>query len=148
MESGWIAVVAIIFSNITFIIMVAAWWQIRQRRIVLQAEVQTKLIERFGSSSELVEFLKSNTGREFVHGVQKGTLGVAHEKVVGGVRKAIVLTFIGGGLMTIWGISGEEWVSWFGVLFLAVGLGFLTAALVSMRLSRADEISTNAVSQL
>lgn len=144
-----IPIVAIIFSNIVFMVVAVAWWRIKQRRLELQAEVQTKLIERFGSSVELIEFLKSNTGRDFVHGVQRGAAGVAHQRVVAGIRKAIILSFFGIGLLTIWGISGADWISWFGVLFLALGLGFLTAAIASMRLTRTDETPTdNVASQI
>ena len=144
-----IPIAAIIFSNLAFIVVALVWWRIKQRRLELQAEVQTKLIDRFGSSAELVEFLKSSTGREFVHGVQKGAAGAAQQKVVGGIRKAIILSFFGLGLMAVWGITGAEWISWFGVLFLALGLGFLTAAFASMRLSRTDEASTdNVASQI
>ena len=144
-----IPIVAIIFSNIAFVVVAIVWWRIKQRRLELQAEVQSKLIDRFGSSAELVAFLKSSTGREFVHGVQKGAAGVAQQKIVAGIRKAIILSFFGIGLMTVWGITGAEWTSWFGVLFLALGLGFLTASFVSMRLSRTDEDSTdNVASQI
>src|SRR5687768_9018988 len=140
-----IAIVAIIFSNLVFGVLILAWFKIKHRRLELQAEVQTKLIDRFGSSTELVDFLKSSTGREFVHGVQKGALGVTHERVVAGIRKAIILSFLGIGLLAVWGITGAEWVSWFGILFLALGLGFLTAAVVSMRLSRTGESATDHV---
>ncbi|HET7707404.1 MAG TPA: hypothetical protein VGC52_03265 [Gemmatimonadaceae bacterium] len=144
-----IPIVAIIFSNIAFVVVAVVWWRIKQRRLELQAEVQSKLIDRFGSSAELVEFLKSSTGREFVHGVQKGAAGAAQQKVVAGIRKSIILSFFGIGLLTVWGITGAEWISWFGVLFLALGLGFLTAAFASMRLSRTDESSTDhAASQI
>ncbi|HEX6178271.1 MAG TPA: hypothetical protein VF057_07920, partial [Thermoanaerobaculia bacterium] len=101
-------------------------------------EVQTKLIERFGSSAELVEFLKSNTGRDFVHGVQQGSVSVVAERSIAGIRKAVVLTFIGLGLLVIWFVSEAEWVSWFAILFISLGLGYLAAAYVAMRLSRAD----------
>lgn len=144
-----IPIVAIIFSNIAFVVVAVVWWRIKQRRLELQAEVQSKLIDRFGSSAELVEFLKSSTGREFVHGVQKGAAGVAQQKIVAGIRKAIILSFFGIGLLAVWGITGAEWISWFGVLFLALGLGFLTAAFASMRLSRTDEAPTdNVASQI
>lgn len=144
-----IPIVAIIFSNIAFIVVALVWWRIKQRRLELQAEVQSKLIDRFGSSAELVEFLKSSTGREFVHGVQKGAAGAAQQKVVAGIRKAIILSFFGIGLLAVWGITGAEWISWFGILFLALGLGFLTAAFASMRLSRTDDASTDhATSQI
>ena len=144
-----IPVIGIIFGNLIFIAVIVAWWKLRQRRMELQAEVQSKLIERFGSSAELVEFLKSATGREFVHGVQKGSFALGHEKAIGGLRKAIILCFFGAGLVTIWGISGAEWVSWFGVMFLALGLGFLAATYASIRLSRPAEPQTsNAISDL
>ena len=90
-----IPIVAIIFSNIAFVVVAVVWWRIKQRRLELQAEVQSKLIDRFGSSAELVEFLKSSTGREFVHGVQKGAAGAAQQKVVAGIRKSIILSFFG-----------------------------------------------------
>ena len=140
-----IAIVAIIFSNLVFGALILAWFKIKHRRLELQAEVQTKLIDRFGSSTELIDFLKSTTGREFVHGVQKGALGVAQERVVSGIRKAIILSFLGIGLLAVWGISGAEWLSWFGILFLALGAGFLAAAVVSMRLSRTGESATDHV---
>jgi small-conductance mechanosensitive channel len=143
-----IAIVAIVFSNILFGVLILAWFKIKHRRLELQAEVQTKLIDRFGSSTELVDFLKSSTGREFVHGVQKGALGVAHERVVAGIRKAIILSFLGIGLLAVWGITGAQWISWFGILFLALGLGFLTAAVVSMRMSRNGESAPDHASQL
>ena len=83
-----IAIVGIIFGNIVFGILVVAWWSMRKRRLELQAEVQTKLIERFGSSAELVEFLKSETGKSFVEGVQKGSIVITHERVLAGICSA------------------------------------------------------------
>jgi hypothetical protein len=49
--------------------------------------------------------------------------------------------------MAISGLSGEPDLGYFGIIFLALGLGFLTAAIVSMRLTRGDDVSTDAVSQ-
>jgi hypothetical protein len=134
----WVAILGVIFAHLFLITLVLVWWKLRQRRLELQAEVQTKLIERFGSSAELVEFLKSSTGREFVHGVQKGSIGAVAERSIAGIRKAVVLTFIGLGLLVIWGLSGADWISWFAIIFISLGLGYLAAAYVAMRLSRAD----------
>lgn len=147
-EDIWIPIVSVIFGNITFIAVLAAWWSVKRKRIQAQTEVQTKLIERFGSSTELVEFLKSETGREFVHGVQKGANAVIRDKALGGIRKSIILSFLGMGLIVVWAITGAEWVSWFGVMFLALGLGYLAAAYVSMRLSRESVESDHAATQV
>jgi hypothetical protein len=135
-EVEWVAIVGIIFSNITFIAMLVVWASLRRRRIDAQKEVQSKLIERFGSSAELVEFLKTPTGRDFVSGVQKGTFREASERSLAGIRKAVVLSFLGLGLLAVYGVSDAEWVSWFALIFLALGLGYLAAAFLSMRLTR------------
>jgi hypothetical protein len=135
-EVEWVAIVGIIFSNITFIAMLVVWASLRRRRIDAQKEVQSKLIERFGSSAELVEFLKTPTGRDFVSGVQKGTFREASERSLAGIRKAVVLSFLGLGLLAVYGVSDAEWGSWFALIFLALGLGYLAAAFLSMRLTR------------
>lgn len=139
MSENSIAIVGIIFGNIAFVVFVVAWFRARNRRMELQSELQAKLIDKFGSTSELVAFLQSPAGRQFVHGVQTGGRVVAQERVLAGIRKAVVLSFLGIGLLSIWGISGATWVSWFGLLFLSLGLGFLAAAFISMRLSRSSE---------
>src|SRR5687768_6687572 len=130
-----IAVLGIVLGNALFFFLIWAFYRMRQRRFELQAELQAKLIDKFGSASELVTFLQSPAGRQFVHGVQTGASAVTHERVIAGIRKAIILSFLGLGLLAIWGVSGAHWLSWFGLLFLALGLGFLAAAVVSMRLS-------------
>lgn len=129
-------VVAIVFSNMVLGVSVLAWFQTRKRRMELQAEVQTKLIERFGSSAELVEFLKSDTGRDFVNGVQKGTIVVTHERVLAGIRRAIMLTFIGLGFLVMWGIFDTEFFAVPAIFFLSLGIGHIVATLVSLKLSR------------
>lgn len=131
-----IAIFAIFFSNIVFIIIIVAWWRTRQRRMELQADLQGKLIDKFGSGAELVTFLQSPAGRQFVHGVQTGATVVTQERVLAGMRKSVILTFIGIGLLAVWGVSGASWVSWFGLMFVALGVGYLAAAFLSMRLSR------------
>ena len=68
----------ILFGNISFLAMLFVWWKLRQRRQELQAEVQAKLIDKFTSTPEMVEFLQSRAGRDFVSGVQIGA--VAHSQ--------------------------------------------------------------------
>jgi hypothetical protein len=130
-----VVVIGIIFGNLVFIFLIVAWWRMRQRRFELQAELQSKLIDKFGSTPELITFLQSSAGRQFVHGVQTGASAVTQERVLAGIRKAIVMSFLGLGLLSIWLVTGAGWVSWFGLLFLFLGVGFLVAAFVSMRLS-------------
>ena len=135
-----IALAGIIFGNILFGVIVLAWWSMRKRRLELQAEVQTKLIERFGSTPELIEFLKSESGREFVTGVQKGAIVVTQERVLAGIRRAIILTFLGLGFVAMW-VVFDEFFAVPAILFLSLGLGFLVATVVSAKLSRSYNVS-------
>lgn len=131
--------IGIVFGNLVFLSLIIAWWRMRQRRFELQAELQAKLIDKFGSTPELITFLQSSAGRSFVHGVQTGASAVTQERVLAGIRKSIVMSFLGLGLLAIWLVTGAGWVSWFGLLFLFLGVGFLVAAFVSMKLSRGSD---------
>ncbi len=136
MEGLWIPIIGIIFGNLAFITVAVSffWW--RARRQQYQAEVQSKLIERFGSTPELITFLNSEAGRDFVNGVQTGTMTVARERVLSGIRRAIILSFLGAAFMALWGVMREDGLAWPGILFLAVGLGYGIATWVSVTLSK------------
>jgi len=135
-----IAIVAIVFSNLVFLAMIIAWWRTRQRKLELQADVQSKLIERFGSTPELVQFLQSEAGRDFVNGVQVGAAGntrnQARERILTGVRRAVLLTFLGLGFLFLQFIFDQEGFSVPAVILLALGLGHLVATFISLSMSR------------
>jgi hypothetical protein len=107
----------------------------RQRKLEIQAELQSKLIEKFGSTAELVAFLQSSAGQQFVSGVQSSK-GVRDITVVG-IRRAIILSFLGAGFITLWLIVGVN-VGWPGVLFLSLGIGYFVASLVTSRMAESD----------
>ena len=135
-----IAISAIVFSNLVFLAIVVAWWRTRQRKLELQAEVQSKLIERFGSTPELVNFLQSDAGRDFVNGVQVGSAGNtkdrARERILAGVRRSVLLTSLGVGFLFLWFIFDQEAFSVPAVVLLALGLGHLVATFISLSMSR------------
>lgn len=144
MMGEWIAIVAIVFSTLGWIVLILAffWW--RQRRLQVQAEVQGKLIDRFGSTPELIAFLNSEAGRSFVSGVQRGTMYAARERVLSGVRRGIVLSFLGIAFLAIGFVVGEKDMAWPGVLLLALGLGFLAATYASVEISKRFSSSEDA----
>ena len=132
---GIVIFLSMILSFGTFIFVVVIVARARQRRQELQADVQSKLIERFGSAMELVDFLHSQAGREFVSGVQTGSRVVAGERVLGGIRRAIILSFGGLACLALWGVTRELGWVFPGFILLALGAGYLVAAMVSMKLS-------------
>ena len=131
-----IVVTAIIFGQLSFIVMLLVWWKTRTRKMELQAEVQSKLIDRFGSSPELIEFLQSPAGREFVNGVQNGAALRSREHILAAVRRSIVLAFVGLAFGGLWIAFGTIGFSVPALLCFALGLGNIVAILISLNLGR------------
>jgi hypothetical protein len=113
----------------------------RQRKLEIQAELQSKLIEKFGSTNELVTFLQSPAGRQFVSGVQSGNVTLMRDRVLAGYRRAIILSFFGAAFVTLWGITGIEGLAWPGILILALGLGYLVATIATQRLTKENDVA-------
>jgi hypothetical protein len=105
----------------------------RQRRIELQVELQSKLIEKFGSTAELMTFLESSAGRQFVSGVQSARTATRNVMAVG-IRRAIIVSFLGTGFIALWLITDLNGLAWPGVLFLSLGIGYYVAAMVTSRM--------------
>ena len=57
--------------------------------------MQTKLIDRFGSAPELVSFLHSPAGRQFVTGVQSAPDVLTRERILSGFTRGVVLSTLG-----------------------------------------------------
>ena len=137
MEMVWIPVVGTIASSVTVVLVVYFISRTRARRSEVQAEVQTRLIDRFGSAPELIDFLQSPAGKQFVHGVQSAPAMMTRERVMSGFTRAIVLTALGVacvGLAFVYGRYNPFPVC--AAIFLSLGIGYLIATLVSYRLSR------------
>ena len=133
---GIVIITSMILTFGTFIAIFLIVSRTRQRRAELQAQVQTKLIERFGSAKEMVDFLHSQAGRDFVSGVQSGTRLVAGDKVLSGIRRSIVLSFAGIAFLALWGVTEETGLAFPGFILLALGVGYFAASMVSMKMSQ------------
>jgi hypothetical protein len=106
----------------------------KQRRIEVQAEMQTKLIERFGSAPEMVAFLQSPAGKEFVAGVQTAPAALTRERILGGFTRAIVLTSLGVAFMFLTIVIDDDFVVPAAIL-VSLGIGYLLATALSYKLS-------------
>jgi len=115
-----------------------AWLVARRRRERLegQLDIQRRIVDRFATSSEFTEFATSEGGRRFVESLS--TEHESHvERILGSVRKGVVLTTLGAGLwlLVAWNPRDFEAGGVFGTLALAAGIGYLVSARVSYRLS-------------
>lgn len=113
----------------------------RQRRVEIQADLQSKLIEKFSSATELVTFLQSPAGKQFVNGVQIGNRTMVRDRVAAGYSRAIILSFLGAAFVVMWLITDHNGLAWPGVLLLALGLGNLVATLTASRMAASSDLA-------
>lgn len=111
----------------------------RTQRLQIQAELQAKLIEKFGSTPDLIAFLESKTGRDFVTGVQTGQTRAVRDKAFGGVRLGIMFSAVGLAFLVLWPLTGTSGLVWPGVFLLVLGLAFFASAYSLMRFHAASE---------
>jgi hypothetical protein len=131
----WIPIVAILGSFIVTIVIVVVISNANRRRAELRADVQSKLIDKFGSAPELVAFLESPSGQQFVDRVQGAPAVATRERVVSGFRKAIILGTLGLAFLVIWQIDDNDGFVYPGFILVALGIGQVAGAYLSLRLS-------------
>jgi hypothetical protein len=140
----WIPIVAILSSFGTAVLVVYFVTRARQRRVELQAEMQSKLIDRFGSAPEMVTFLQSPAGREFVAGVQTAPENMTRQRVLGGFTRSIILTALGIAFLFLTFYRDNDFVVPAAIV-LSLGIGYFIATVVSWKLSasmnQAEDIS-------
>ena len=129
-----IPIVGIISSSVTAVLIVYFITKARQRRVEAQAEMQSRLIDRFGSAPELVEFLHSPAGRSFVTGVQGASTILTRERLMSGFSRSIVLTALGGAFLFLTFYIDDSFAVPASILFF-LGIGYLVATFVSYKLS-------------
>lgn len=103
----------------------------------LQTELQTRLLEKFGTAEEMRHYLESDAGRRFV---ESATVDRANPygKILGSIQAGLLFVAIGTGLFLTRGmIDDGRAFHVLGVLSVLVGLGFLASSFLSHRLSKA-----------
>ena len=110
----------------------------RSRSAQVQAQVQAKLIDKFSSAPELVQFLQSPAGHEFVAGAESAPKMHARDRIIGGIRKSIIFAMLGFGFLFLC-IPEETRNEGFlvaGAILTALGVGNFLSTLISMKLSK------------
>jgi hypothetical protein len=124
---GWVAWV--IFSSIR-----------RYLLAKMQLGLQMRLLEKVDSSQTLLAYVESEAGRQFLDSlrVERGEQETPYRRILSGAQSGIVLSAFGIGMVALHatGVASEREFAIFGVLALALGIGFGFAAVVSYLLSR------------
>ena len=138
MEESYMAIPILISLGFFAMVVWIVWLSVssKNRRALAQTEVQTKLIERFGTSKEFIEFLQSPAGQRFVSGVEVHTALYARDRIIRGFGTGIVISLLGLGFLAIWLADHNGGFIYPGFILLGLGLGFFASALVSLKLSK------------
>jgi hypothetical protein len=148
MESGvwvWVPVISVSGFYITIALIVWTVTKARQRRAEMQAEVQTRMIDKFSSAPEFVAFLQSDAGKHFASTFEEVPRAHARDRILGGVTRSVVLTVLGLGFLAICLTEARD--TGFiiaGCILLALGLGYFIATIASFRLSKSWGLLPNA----
>lgn len=132
----------------------SAWviWAIMNNRrrskvAEVQAQMHAKLLERFGSSQEMLAYLNSEAGARFLDSAtieQTKPLG----RVLGSVQAGLILVFVGIAMFIVRATMPSETFNAIdraqtahgllavSLLLLALGLGFLASSAASYKLSK------------
>jgi hypothetical protein len=129
-----IPIVGIICMSCMTLFIVFLITRARQHRVDAQLQMQTRLIDRFGSATDLISFLQSPAGREFVAGVQSAPANLAHERVLAGFRRGILLTSLGAAFLFT-SFTFDDSFAPPAAILLFLGGGYLLATFVSYKLS-------------
>jgi hypothetical protein len=126
--------------SITFFAMVAfivwAGTNAKNRRAAVQAEVQTRLIDKFSNAPEFVDFLNSDTGKQFLTGVDKMPQLMARDRIVGGVSRGVIMMLLGVAFIAIWIADSNIGFMYPGFILVGLGVGFFISTLISLKMSQ------------
>ncbi len=105
----------------------------------IQAEVHSKLIEKFGSSQDFLTFLDSESGKRLVTsiGIEQPNRN-PYNRILASVQAGVILVCVSIAFLII-GVNFPDVAEGFkvvGALGLALGIGFLISAGISYRLSK------------
>jgi hypothetical protein len=127
------------FATAGWVIYLAADTAKRQRRLKAQVELHTRLLDKFSSANEVVEFLQTPTGAQFVDGISSDREEPANG-ILRSTHRGIILVIVATGCLFLnwyYRDSRDNPLLVIGVILMCLGVGFLVSAGISHRLTKA-----------
>ena len=122
------------FAMVVFIVLFRT--REKQARVQARTELHKHLLDKFGSGAELAQFLETEGGKKMIEDLGKGDVS-AKERSLRPLIAGIVLTCLGIAFLVLTYYEPDLVMP--GGILLAIGVGFLIAAFVTLRLSKSWE---------
>ena len=109
----------------------------RYKTAKLQAELQTKLLDKFGSGHELLAYVQSDAGKQLTESLTMEQR-TPHGRILGAAQAGVILILLGLALLFLRGrlSGGEDGFLASGTIILSLGVGFGLSAALSYFLSK------------
>jgi hypothetical protein len=125
------------FIMIVYLVRISSDNRRRRQEAQNQFELNNKLLDKFGTSQELMEYLRSDAGQEFLRSapIERAS---PYGRILGSVQWGIVLLTAGAASLFLRNqiSDGFEGFTVFGAFGVALGVGFLISAVVAYLLSK------------
>src|SRR5690242_590172 len=110
----------------------------RYKTAKLQAGLQTKLLEKFGSGQELLAYVQSDAGKGFLECLATEQRTTPYGRILGAAQASVILVLLGLAFLSLRSrVAGaEDGFLVFGTIILSLGAGFGLAAVLSYFLSK------------
>jgi len=111
---------------------------IRRYKIArLQADIQAKLVDKLGTTQDLIAYSGTESGKQFLRSLSLEQRS-PYDRIIGAVQAGIVAFFIGVALLFLRSrvSGGEQVLLVFGTILATLGIGFMLAAGASYSLSK------------
>lgn len=108
----------------------------RKQQTRMQTDVQSKMIDKFGTAPEFIAFLSSPAGHEFMGKFEAQPRLNARNRILRGVRTATILGFLGLAF-TILAIFNDRDFVVPGLILLGLGGGYVVSSILMLRMSKA-----------
>ena len=113
------------------------WAILDWRKTRHKSQLQNKIVDKFQSVQEFNDFLQSKEGSKFLNFIKFNGLA-PKEKLLSSLSKGVILITLGIALILVGQIfPGEmKYFIAFGIVFIALGAGFLISTFISYTLSK------------
>lgn len=125
---------AIVFGTGTILGAIWLGMKARMKRVELMTDLQNRVLDKFATSTEFIEFVRTPEGREWMTSSTESKSKQA-DRILGSLRWGLITAAFGGAFLIL-AVFQERDLIYPGLLIGSIGVGFLAHSLIAAKLAR------------